>query len=76
MNRSEECTDYFENIKYKCWGAVSHLGFSGFWAPPPPGGGSWDTRIPKWKKLEYCNTIKIIAYNFVIIFYKKVFKKI
>ena len=30
----------------------------------------------KWKKLRYCKTIKIILYNFVIIFNKHLVKKI
>jgi len=34
--------EYFENIKNKCWGAVSHLGFS--WSFPPPGKESWGTK--------------------------------
>jgi len=38
--------------------------------PPPRGVGPGALRIPKWEKLEYCNTIKIILYNFVISFYK------
>jgi len=57
-------TNYFENIKNKCWGVVSHLGFSGSWDPPPLGEGPWDPRIPKWEKLEYCNTFKIKLYKF------------
>ena len=47
--------EYFENIKNKCWGAVSPLGFS--WSFPPPRervlGHQEST---KWEKLEYCNT--------------------
>jgi len=45
----------------------------GFWGPgipllPPPLKGAFG--IPKLEKLEYCNTIKIVLYNFVIIFFK------
>ena len=47
------------------------LGFHS--SPPPSGGGSWETKYPKWEKLEYCNTIKIVLYKFVNIFYKNLF---
>ena len=43
----------------------------------PPGGGSRGHKNPKMEKIGILyNTIKIIVYNFVIIFYKNVFKKI
>ena len=54
-------------ILIKCWGAVSHCRVSGVL-------GSGATRILKWGKLEYCNSIKIIMYNFVTNFYKNLFK--
>jgi len=65
-------TNYFKNIKNKCWGVVSHLGLLGSWdsPPPPQAEGPGDQGIPKWEKLEYCNTIKIILYKFEIIFHK------
>ena len=73
-------TNYFENIKNEYWGAVSHLWFSGvvrspFSHKPTKMEDPWAPRIPKWQKLEYCNTMKIMLYNFVIIFLKKRFKK-
>ena len=37
---------------------------------PPQGEGYKAQRIQKWEKLEYWNTVKIIWYIFVIIFYK------
>jgi len=39
----------------------------GVFGPPPPEGRVLGLicRIPKWEKWEYCNTIKIILYNFV-----------
>ena len=44
-------------------------------SPPPPWGESpGDIRITKFEKLEYCYTIKIILYKFVIIFYKNLLK--
>ena len=65
-------TNYFGNIKNKNWGAVSHFVFSGSWDPllPSQGEGYKAQRIQKWEKLEYWNTVKIIWYIFVIIFYK------
>ena len=59
--------EYFEYIKNKCLGAVSHLSFESF-------SESLNSSPPKNLKVEYCNTIKIILYNFVIIFYKNLFK--
>ena len=42
--------------------------------PTPQVEGPWDPRIPKWGKLDYCCTIKIILYKFEIIYLKTFFK--
>jgi len=49
-------TNYFENIKNKCWGAVSHLRFSGSQGP----------KNSKMGKIPILSTIRRIWYNFVI----------
>ena len=39
------------------------------------GKGPEAPRIPKWEIFEHrCNTIKIVLYHFLIIFYKHLFK--
>ena len=67
---------YFKNIKINngCCFPIVVFRVLGSPSSPPRGKGPGAPRIPKWKKLEYCNTIKIILYNFVIIFYKNLFK--
>ena len=67
-NNTNSNTNYFENTKNKCWGAFSHLGFSGSWEwypflPPPDGEGPWALRFSKFEKLKFCNTIKKILYT-------------
>ncbi len=54
------------------------LGVFGVLGSPSPsrGEGPGAPRIPNWEKLEYSYTIEIILYNFVIIFFKNLFKKI
>ena len=55
-----------------------NLGFQGpgipFLPRHPRMEGPGDLRFSKWEKLEFCNTIKIILYNIVIIFNKNLLK--
>ena len=56
-----------------CCFPLEVFGVLGF--PPPQGKGPGDPRIPKWEKLEYCNTIKIILYKNLFKIKKKIVKK-
>ena len=57
------------------WVLFPTWGFWGSGFPYPPGGGSRGPKNSKvGKKLEYCNTLKIILYMFVIICHRNLFK--